>query len=417
MQNLLDRLLNYWIKIGVNEQIGENINLLLLIIGVVIIAWLADFFTKKILISVITKFIKKTKTDWDDLLLKRKVFTRLSHLAPAIVIYYFIKIIFKESSPVVGIIQSASILYMIIIGLLVIDSIINTLNDIYEKLPWAKSRPIKGYVQIVKIFIYFIAIILVLSILLNKSPAKLIAGLGAIAAVLLLVFKDTILGFTASIQLSANHMVNIGDWIEMPSRKADGSVIEITLNTVKVQNWDKTISTIPTYALVSESFQNWQGMEDSGGRRIKRSINIDMRSIKFINEELLEKLKKIQLIKPYLEKKVEELKEFNKKNNIDESSLVNGRRISNIGTFRKYIEEYLKQHPKIHNDMTFLIRHLQPTEKGLPIEIYVFSNDQKWANYESIQADIFDHLLAIIKEFELKVFQNPTGEDFQQLTN
>ncbi|MFC2138544.1 mechanosensitive ion channel family protein [Bacteroidota bacterium] len=415
MQNLLDKLYNYWTHIGLSEQIANNINVFLLIFGIILLAWLAGFVTKKILISFITRLIKKTKTDWDDLLLKRKVFTRFSHLAPAIVVYYFI--VFKESSQIVGFIQSVTIIYMIIIGLIVIDSIINTLNDIYDKLPWAKNRPIKGYVQIVKIFIYFIAIISVLSILLNKSPSKLIAGLGALAAVLLLVFKDTILGFTASIQLSANNMVNIGDWIEMPSRKADGTVFEITLNTVKVQNWDKTISTIPTYALISESFQNWKGMEESGGRRIKRSINIDMRSVKFINEELLEKLKKIQLIKPYLQQKIEELNEFNRINNIDDSSLVNGRRITNIGTFRKYIEEYLKQHPKIHNNMTFLVRHLQPTEKGLPIQIYVFSNDQAWANYESIQADIFDHILAITQEFELKVFQNPTGEDFQQLIN
>ncbi len=415
MQDLLENLYNYWIQIGLNKQIASTFNILIIILGIILLAWLSYLITKKLLVSIITKFIKRTKTDWDDLLLKRKVLTRISHLAPAIIVYFFIKYAFKESSQVVGFIQSATFIYMIIIGLLVLDSVINALNDIYEKLPWAKNRSIKGYIQIVKIFFYFIAIILILSILLDKSPSKLITGLGAVAAILLLVFKDTILGFVASIQLSANNMVGIGDWIEMPSRKADGTVFEITLNTVKVQNWDKTVSTIPTYALVNESFQNWKGMEESGGRRIKRSLNIDMRSIKFIDENLFEKLNKIQLIKPYLGKKVEELNEYNRKNNIDDSSLVNGRRITNIGTFRKYIEEYLKQHPKIHNNMTFLVRHLQPTETGLPIQIYVFSNDQKWANYESIQADIFDHILAIISEFELKVFQNPTGDDFQKL--
>jgi miniconductance mechanosensitive channel len=240
--------------------------------------------------------------------------------------------------------------------------------------------------------------------------------LGAVAAILLLVFKDTILGFVASIQLSANDMVRIGDWITMNSHNADGTVTEITLNTVKVQNWDKTISTIPTYALVSESFSNWRGMEESGGRRIKRHVNIDMRSVKFNTPEMNEKFKKIIYLKDYIEKRQMEIEQFNKENNIDSSITVNGRRMTNLGTFRKYLEMYLYYHPKIHNDLTFLVRQLQPYENGIPIEIYVFSNDQQWASYESIQADIFDHILAVIPEFELRVFQNPTGEDFKSLT-
>jgi miniconductance mechanosensitive channel len=238
-----------------------------------------------------------------------------------------------------------------------------------------------------------------------------------LAAVLMLVFKDSILGFIAGIQLSANNMVRIGDWISMPGNNADGTIIEITLNTVKVKNWDQTISTIPIYSLVSDSFINWRGMEESGGRRIKRSISIDMKSVKFCTEKMLDKLKKIQLIIDYINDKQKEIKEFNKKHNVDESVSVNGRRLTNVGVFRKYVEEYLKQHPKIHNDMTFLVRQLQPTEKGLPVEIYVFSNDQKWANYEAIQSDIFDHILAIIPEFELKIFQNPTGDDFKKLSS
>ncbi|MCK4750520.1 MAG: mechanosensitive ion channel, partial [Bacteroidales bacterium] len=232
----------------------------------------------------------------------------------------------------------------------------------------------------------------------------------------MLVFKDTILGFVASIQLSANHMVKQGDWIEMPSHNADGDVIDISLNTVKVRNWDKTITTVPTYALVSESFKNWKGMEESGGRRIKRSINIDMNTVKFIDKEMAEKLKKIHLLKDHIETRQEEIRKYNEENQIDGSVLVNGRRMTNLGTFRLYIEQYLKHHPKVHQELTMLIRHLQPTEAGLPIEIYVFSNDQAWANYEAIQADIFDHILAVIPEFGLRVFQDPTGGDFQNLS-
>ncbi len=287
----------------------------------------------------------------------------------------------------------------------------------YETLPVAKDRPIKGYIQIVQIIIYCAVIILVLSTILGKSPFKLLAGIGALAAVLILVFKDTILGFIAGIQLAANNMLQIGDWISMPKHHADGTVTEITLNTVKVQNWDKTISTIPTYALVSDSFENWRGMEESGGRRIKRHINIDMRTVKFCTPEMLKRFKKIIYLKEYIESKEKEIKNYNKENNIPDEIVVNGRRMTNLGTFRKYLEFYLKNHPMIHNDMTFLVRHLQPSEKGIPLEIYVFSKDLRWAYYESIQADIIDHVLAVIPEFDLSVFQNPTGEDFKILTN
>ncbi|MCK4853828.1 MAG: mechanosensitive ion channel, partial [Bacteroidales bacterium] len=292
---------------------------------------------------------------------------------------------------------------------------INALHQIYLTTPISQGRPIKGYVQVVKIIIYFIAIILIIASLTKESPGKLLTGLGAMAAVLMLVFKDTILGFVASIQLSANKMVVPGDWISMPSHNADGTVLDISLNTVKVQNWDKTIATVPTYALVSESFQNWKGMEESGGRRIKRSINIDMNSVRFVDDELADRFKKIQFLKDYVVSREAEIIKYNEEHKIDGSILVNGRRMTNLGTFRKYIEEYLHRHPKIHNDMTFLVRQLQPDERGLPIEIYVFSNDQAWANYEAIQADIFDHILAVIPEFELRVFQSPSGRDFQNL--
>jgi miniconductance mechanosensitive channel len=314
-----------------------------------------------------------------------------------------------------GILLKFSRLYFTIIIVFVANSLLNSAFDIYNTTEYSHHRPIKGYVQLLKIFVFFMAGIMAVSILLERDPTVLLAGLGAMAAILLLVFKDTILGFVASIQLSANNMVKIGDWIEMRSHGADGTVLDITLNTVKVQNWDKTISTIPTYALVSESFNNWKGMEESGGRRIKRSVLIDTGSIKFCDAKMLNRFEKFDLIREYVLQKEAELKEYNKGKNLNEEDYISGRHQTNIGIFRKYLEVYLNQHPKINVDMTFLIRQLQPTSKGLPIEIYVFSSDQEWAKYESIQSDIFDHIFAVIPEFELKAFQEPSGADFAKI--
>jgi miniconductance mechanosensitive channel len=404
-------------KNGIAQDIIPLLNMLYGLMLIFLSAWIADLITRKLVLRALKSLAKKTTSNWDDILLEKRVFNRLSHLVPAIILFYMIGIVLADYQQLLSFARSLINVYMIIMVLMAINSIINAIHEIYQNYKIAIERPIKGYVQVIKIIFYFIAVILILSVILNKKPTALFAGLGAMAAVFMLVFKDTILGFVASIQLSANDMVKIGDWVSMPSRNADGNVLEVTLNTVKIQNFDKTISTIPTYALVSESFNNWRGMEESGGRRIKRHINIDMKSVKFCNPEMLEKFKKIIYIKDYIENKQKEIAEYNLVNNIDESILVNGRRMTNFGTFRYYLEEYLKHHPKIHKELTLLVRHLQPTEKGIPIEIYFFSNVQDWANYEKIQADIFDHILAVIPEFELRVFQNPTGEDFKQLLN
>lgn len=408
---------NILINWGVGETYANYINIAFGIIIILILAYLSDFISRKIILSAISRIIKKTTTNWDDILLEKKVFNRLSHLAPALVLHYFINYVLGDYEKLTDFLQGMINIYMIIISLLVINSILLSFHKIYKTLPVAKNRPIKGYIQVVQIVFYSIAIILIISILRGKPATGLLASLGAMAAVLILVFKDTILGFVASIQLSANKMVQIGDWISMPTHNADGTVTEITLNTVKVQNWDRTISTIPTYALVSESFGNWRGMEESGGRRIKRHISIDMRSVKFCTPDMLKRFKKIASMREYIENKEKEIKNYNEENNIDDSIVVNGRRMTNLGIFRKYLETYLRNQPMIHNDMTFLVRHLQPSEKGIPLEIYVFSKDQRWAYYESIQADIFDHILAIIPEFDLRVFQNPSGEDFKSLIN
>jgi len=379
------------------------------------LAFLANLVAKYVILRVLRRFITRTKTKWDDILMEKRVFARLSHLAPALVIYLLSPHILVSFGRSIAIAQTAAGVYMLVVALLVIDAFLNAVVDIYRTFEFSHQLPIKGFVQVVKIILSFVGGIIALSIVLGKNPSALMAGMGAMTAILLLIFKDSILGFVAGIQLSTNKMIRLGDWIEMPKYGADGDVIDISLTTVKVQNWDKTIATIPTYALISDSFKNWRGMADCGGRRIKRSVNIDMTSIKFCTEEMIEKFRKFQYIAQYVDSKKKELAQFNADAKIDDSELVNGRRMTNIGTFRAYLVAYLRNHPKIHQDMTFLIRHLNPTDRGLPIEIYVFSNDQAWANYEAIQADIFDHILAVIPQFELRVFQNPTGADFQKM--
>lgn len=404
----------FLIGTGISEDFAAIIENVTVLLSIVLLAFLADLITKRIIVVSIKKIASKSKITWDDIFVRRNVFTRLAHLAPALVVNNTMRFLF-EAPDLVHFLRNLTEGYMVIVGLLVIDAIINALHEIYRGLPIAEGRNIKGYIQIVKIVFFFIGGILIISIFTGEPPKTLIAGLGALAAVLILVFKDTILGFVASIQLSANKMVKLGDWIAIPKYGADGIVLDISVNTVKVQNWDKTIATVPTYALVSESFDNWVGMEESGGRRIKRSINIDMKSVRFLDSELLEKFKKFAVLKDYIKKKEAEIEAYNQSLNLDPSVVANGRRMTNLGTFRVYLELYLQNHPEIHKDMTFLIRHLQPTERGLPVEIYVFSKDQRWANYEAIQADIFDHILAILPQFELNVFQNPTGEDFRSL--
>ncbi len=391
----------------------ENATVILVTIGLAI---LADFLVKRIIITSIHRIARKSKNDWDDVFVERRVFNKLAHLAPAIIVYYSLQYIF-DAPVLVTFLGNITQAYMVLVVLLVIDALLNAMHEIYMKLPISKGRNIKGFVQVIKIVFYSAGVIFLISIFSGEAPKVLLGGLGAMAAVLILVFRDTILGFVASIQLSANKMVNVGDWIAMPKYNADGTVIDIGLNTVKVQNWDKTIATIPTYALVSESFNNWKGMEESGGRRIKRSINIDMKSVGFLDEAQIEKLRKFYVLQDYMSKKKKEITAYNKSLNLDDSIVTNGRRMTNLGTFRVYLENYLHNHPKVNQEMTFLVRHLQPTETGLPIEVYVFSKDQEWAKYEAIQADIFDHILAILPEFGLRVFQNPTGDDFRRLSS
>jgi len=404
---------NWLLSLGLQSQQASVSASIISIIIMLSAAWIAYVFINIVILRNLKKVIYKTRTVWDDILYEQKVFSRLSHLFPALIIYFGVTLVLPDFPRAVEAIQTIAYLYIVITALTVIDALLNALHKIYNTLPAAKDRPIKGIVQVIKIFVYILGFGIFVSIIFNKDLTSFFTGLGAMAAVIMLIFKDTILGFVAGIQLSANDMVSLGDWVEMPSRNADGVVTDISLNTVKIQNWDQTISTIPPYALISESFTNWRGMEESGGRRIKRSLNIDIKSIHFLDAINIEKLKKIQIIREYIENKEKEIAEFNSLNKIDDSITVNGRRLTNIGTFRRYVEEYLKQHPMIHNEMTFLVRQLQPTEKGLPLEIYVFCKDQRWAFYESIQADIFDHLLAVIPQFDLSIYQYPGSDDLR----
>ena len=374
----------------------------------------ANWITKKIVLRIITLIITKNRIDWDDKLVERQVFQKLSHIVPAIIIYYGANV-YADFPVAKLLIEKAAVIYILLVVLSALNAFINALNDIYNTYEISKTRPIKGILQVIKIIIFFIGAILLIATLINQNPFILLGGLGALSAVLLLVFQNSILGLVAGIQLSANDMVRVGDWIEMPKYNADGDVIEITLTTVKVQNWDKTITMIPAAAFISDSFKNWRGMQESGGRRIKRSVYIDVTSIQFCTEEMLERFKKIHLLKDYIERKEQELEAYNREHNIDPSSKVNGRRLTNIGTYRVYIQNYLQNHPHIHKGLTTMVRQLEPGEYGLPLEIYCFTNDVRWTVYESIQSDIFDHILAVAPEFGLRVFQNPSGHDMRQL--
>ncbi|MEE9441637.1 MAG: mechanosensitive ion channel domain-containing protein [candidate division Zixibacteria bacterium] len=402
---------NWLTGLGFSEALSVISSWIMLALGLIILAAIANLAARRILVSIISYVVKRSKTQWDDILLRHKVFSRLSHLAPALVLY-FCADFFPEISVYL---KRFSVAYMALTGMSAFNAFLNAVIDIYGTFEMSRQKPIKGYIQIVKIIGVIAVAIITVATIMGQKPWALLTGLGAITAVIMLVFKDSILGLAAGIQLSANDMIRIGDWIEMPKYGIDGDVIDVSLHTVKVQNWDKTISSIPAYTLVSDTFKNWRGMSDSGGRRIKRAINIDINSIKFCTEDMIAEFEKIIMLSEYIQNKRIELKTHNEKLGISGSNLADARNLTNIGTLRAYIAAYLRNHPMINKDMTFLIRQLQPGEHGLPLEIYVFSSDKDWIRYEGIQSDIFDHFLAAIPLFDLKVFQYPTGIDIQNV--
>ena len=373
-----------------------------------ILCLVAYFITSRILLRTVSHLFKKTSTKFDDILIEQRVFNKLPYLVPLIILYNSKDIIFWNA-----LLDRAILSAIAIVFLYSLNAFINAFNEMFKLTDLSKKFSIKSYTQIGKLLINIFGIIVVMAILTGNSPVYLLSGLGALTAVLVLVFKDTILSLVSSVQISSNDLFKVGDWVEAPQFGADGDVIDIALHSVKIQNWDKTISVIPTNKLIDSSFKNWRGMSESGGRRIKRSINIDMNTIKFCTKEMIDRYSKFNVISDYLKVKLEEIQQFNSDSKVEEEGLINGRSLTNIGTFRAYVEGYLRNHNQIHNEMTFLVRQLPPNASGLPIEIYVFSNDTDWANYEKIQSDIFDHLLSVVSEFELKVFQNPSGSDFK----
>ena len=402
------------LELGLTTGMVESLVRGGLILLVLLLSWVAHRVSQGPINRSIEKFAHYTIQQWDDILVEKHIVKRILYFIPLILLYVLSSPILTGTS-LLPLSQTLISVLFLIVGMMFLDAMLNALLAIYGKSAIAKEISITPFVQVLKLGLYFVTGILLLSLLLQKTPLYFLSGLGALTAVLMFVFKDVLMGFVAGIQLIANKMVAPKDWIEMPKYGADGDVLEITLTTVKVQNFDNTITTIPTYALINESFKNWRNMNLSGGRRIKRYVNIDLGSIKFCSSEMLEQFKRIQLISQYIQNRQEEILVYNKKHQVDESTLVNGRRLTNIGVFRSYVEAYLRQHPMIHKDMTFLIRQLSPSENGLPIEIYVFCKDTNWTAYEAIQADIFDHILAVVPEFDLRVFQEPSGSDFQKI--
>lgn len=405
---MIDRLFEFFISRGIGKELSGFITSAITLGVILILSLLSHYIAKNTLLKIIKSIIRKSKTKADDLLIEYKVFDQLVLIISALVAYLLSPLLLIGQISV----KRLAFCFIIFVVLRTLDRLLNALGEIYRKTEVAKIRPIKGLLQIFKIAIYAVGGIIIVSVLIDRSPALLLGGIGAASAVLLLVFQNTILGFVASIQLTENDMLRIGDWIEMPPHNADGVVTDISLHTVKVENWDKTVTTVPTHKLISDSFKNWRNMYETGARRIKRCIFIDINSVKFCTPEMLERFEKIEYIKEYLMKKTSELEKYNKENQADFSSPVNGRRLTNLGTFRAYLKAYLKNHPKVHSGFTVLVRQLAPSEHGLPIELYFFTNTTEWEEYENIQADIFDHIFAVISEFDLRIYQTISSGEF-----
>jgi miniconductance mechanosensitive channel len=407
-------LITLFTSLNMNTILANLVSRTILIILLLGISLLINMISKKILTALISRLVKKTATKWDDILLETGFLPNLAHIVPGLLLYFVTPLVFTQSETLEPILQRLILSYLILVVLTLFNTFLSGVNLIYTSYEMSKNRPIKGYLQILKIIASLMTVILIISVLMNKSALGLLSGIGALSAVLMLVFKDSILGLVAAIQLSGNDMVRIGDWISVPTHGADGDVVDINLQTVTVQNFDKTLVSVPIYSLTSSSFKNWRGMSESGGRRIKRHINIDMNSVKFCTDDMLEDLRKIDLIRDFIPLRKEEIDRDNKEKQVNTAYMINGRRMTNLGLFRFYLSAYLKALPQIDKEMTFLVRQLQPTDKGIPLELYVFSRDQAWSHYEGIQADIFDHILASVGTFDLAVYQSPSSLDLMR---
>ncbi|ACA89083.1 mechanosensitive ion channel family protein [Shewanella woodyi] len=399
---------------GVNSTPSDDVSTSLLVVVSLVLAIIAYLFVRRGVVRAMNIVIHRSKVSWDDIFMRHKVLEKFSYVVPALVMNLLIPLALKEHQLISSLVDRLLSVWIVVMLVRAIYSALDAVNEIADVNLVSRRLPIKSFVQLFKLFLFFVAIIISISVLANQSPVYFLSGLGVATGLVMLVFRDTILGFVAGIQLAANRMVSTGDWIQMDKYGANGSVVEVSLTTVKVQNWDNTLTMIPAYALVSDAFKNWRGMSESGGRRIKRAVSIDIHSIHFLSEEEQVKLSKINCLKEYFSSKREEISLFNQ--GVEDADMpVNSRHLTNIGTFRAYLIEYVTRHPLIHNDMTLLVRQLAPTSEGVPIEVYVFTTDIRWNNYEDIQGDIFDHIFAILPEFGLKVFQGPTGSDIRSL--
>lgn len=411
----MESIHNWLVNSGLDVRYVWIVIRVIFLVGLLALGLVVYILAKTIVRRLFSAWVKRTKNTWDDLIFEKKLVSRIAQIAPAIVIAIVAPMLFRDDPTFTRLVDKAIVVYVILVVVLVIDSLLNLALDVYGRTKVSKRLHLKGLFQAAKLIVILVAGIMVIAQIIGESPLVLFSGLGAMTAILLLVFRDAILGFVAGIQLTANNMVTPGDWIEMPKYGADGDVLDVTLTTVKVQNWDKTITTIPAYALIQDSFKNWKGMSESGGRRIKRQIFIDVESIDYLTDEVTAKFKGYRFLKDYLEAKTAEIEGHNQMLDTSSNIRVDGRALTNIGTFRAYCVAYLRNHPKIHQEMTLLVRQRQPTDHGLPIEIYCFTNDIAWAHYEDIQGDVFDHLYAVLPEFGLRAFQRPSGADWRSL--
>ena len=410
-------LYDYLVSLGTTEVTAKYLNMLALLISLLLVVFIIDFVIMKLIRGFFTKFATNSKTNFDDLLISNNVPRNIAHIIPLLIALEFIRDVFTDFPAFENVVEKGLQVFAIILTLWIVRSILHTLKDFLKTLPRLKDKPIDSYIQVFMIFAWLAGFMSAIAILTGIPFLKFATGLGAISAVIILVFKDTIMGFVASIQVSINDMVRIGDWITFEKYGADGDVIEINLATVKVQNFDKTITTIPTYALISDSFKNWRGMKSSGGRRIKRALNIKQEGVKYLTDDEVNKLKEIQLISSYLETKQGDIQSYNSSNSINKDLLLNGRNLTNLGVFRKYIDIYLNNHSAINKDMMIMARQLAPTTQGIPLEIYAFSSDKRWENYEYIMSDIFDHLIAALPYFNLEIFELPSNSSFRNTTH
>lgn len=398
-------------SLGLNPNMADKLDRFVILLVIALFAFITDIVVRKILVGIVFNIVKKTKNKWDDLFLDKKLLNDLALFAPAVLVYALLPLAFQQEPDILFWSRKFILVFMSILLIITINTSIGIVQKIAEVSQRLKGKTLNGFFQILKIIVGFTGTIIIVSIIIDKSPTTLFAGLGASAAVLMLVFKDTIVGFVSGILLSSNKMLRVGDWITCKKHNVNGVVIEISLNTVKIRNFDNTIITMPPYSLVSDSFQNWRNMQENGARRIMRSINIDMHSIKFCTREMIEKYRKISLIKDYIDSQEKQLYEYNLQNGIDDSVMVNGMRLTNIGVFRAYLQRYIENQPTIDKNQIYMIRQMEPTENGLPIQIYFFTTKFQWVAYEGVMADVFDHIIAVIPEFDLNVFQNLTSKD------